>query len=204
MNEITRVTNDRRRFRIADGLILIIATGIGLGWSKSVIGPVLSSESFPYTRSGVFLLSAIAFLHVLISWCFTLFLLRWVPPRPDRKEIFSQPGAVAMFSTTLGVIAAYTVVGSNGFQLAPKFAMATGLRGVRMTADVLSQSQMSLFIFLNRVIPIVCGAVSLSWLMLALAGRWRAEPSWIDRTGGFFGAIFVVGLPVFWWISIFT
>ena len=41
-------------------------------------------------------------------------------------------------------------------------------------------------------------AVITSWLALLLSGRWRAEPSWLDRAGRVFGCYWV-GLWLFRW-----
>ena len=39
-------------------------------------------------------------------------------------------------------------------------------------------------------------AVAVSWLMLAISGRWRAEPSWVDRWGRVLGCTWIfIGPP---------
>jgi hypothetical protein len=40
--------------------------------------------------------------------------------------------------------------------------------------------------------------VATAWLMLALSGRWRSEPSWIDRLGRIIGVFWVGLLPLSW------
>ena len=39
------------------------------------------------------------------------------------------------------------------------------------------------------------GSVALAWLVLVLSGRWRAERSWIDRSGRVVGACWLALLP---------
>jgi hypothetical protein len=41
-------------------------------------------------------------------------------------------------------------------------------------------------------------AVAGAWLALALGGRWRPEPSWIDRLGRAVGWLWIAALMVNW------
>ena len=36
------------------------------------------------------------------------------------------------------------------------------------------------------------------WMVLALGGRWRSEPSWIDRTGRVTGIVWIAVTAVHW------
>ena len=38
-------------------------------------------------------------------------------------------------------------------------------------------------------------SVAAAWVSLALSGRWRSEPSWIDRTGRVLGVYFLASIP---------
>jgi hypothetical protein len=39
-------------------------------------------------------------------------------------------------------------------------------------------------------------AVAVSWLTIALIGRWRPEPSWVDRAGRALGCIWILLGPI--------
>jgi hypothetical protein len=42
-----------------------------------------------------------------------------------------------------------------------------------------------------------CGfSVAVAWLTLTLGGRWRPEPSWIDRMGRVLGFYFIAIIPL--------
>lgn len=42
-------------------------------------------------------------------------------------------------------------------------------------------------LFLVESLPVIGAAVAGAWLALALAGVWRPEPGWIDRSGRLVG-----------------
>jgi uncharacterized paraquat-inducible protein A len=53
-------------------------------------------------------------------------------------------------------------------------------------------SMLTLHYFQPVIFP---ASVALAWLGLALSGRWRAERSWIDRSGRIVGACWLALLP---------
>jgi hypothetical protein len=53
-----------------------------------------------------------------------------------------------------------------------------------------------------QILPSMAHAVALSWILLALGRQWRAEPSWIDRMGRAFGAVWILGIPFLYWLSV--
>jgi hypothetical protein len=54
--------------------------------------------------------------------------------------------------------------------------------------------------FLNTM-AMIGVAVASSWLLLLVSGRWRPEPSWIDRSGRVLGWIWIAILPLTCWLD---
>ena len=41
-------------------------------------------------------------------------------------------------------------------------------------------------------------AVAAAWLTLALTGRWRPRPDWLDRAGRALGTFWIAIVPLIW------
>jgi hypothetical protein len=89
------------------------------------------------------------------------FIIRFRRPRPPARDLLCQPGTVAAMAMVFGLF------WGTGFLL---------------------------WVFPDRVnsftaAPIAVGtAVAISWVILAVSRRWRAEPGWPDRIGRLLGA----------------
>ena len=121
----------------------------------------------------------------LVPSTMALFVLRLRHPRPRRRRLMRQPGAVActvatnvFLITSLGITAAVAIRYLSVWRfsvwamyfLPLYFHCAYGIR-----------------------LPTLMGAgVTCGWATLALGGRWHPEPSWIDRAGRLVGACWVV------------
>lgn len=42
-------------------------------------------------------------------------------------------------------------------------------------------------------------AIVAAWSILAISGRWKAEPTWTDRLGRVLGATWIILLPLNHW-----
>lgn len=112
---------------------------------------------------------------------------------PGLAEAMRQPGTVAC-------AAASAVLLAGGLFVLSRYAsMANPIGSDRMNVLVhmpndLAWGSHDWPVLESRIPPAVVSA----WVTLALCGRWRAESSWIDRTGRVFGS-FWVGLWMFRW-----
>jgi hypothetical protein len=99
-------------------------------------------------------------------------------PRRGRRGRFGTPGAVACASIVL-----FTVVRN----LTRTIYLWLRLPGARGLSD-------SLYAYL--IVANDAGfSVLAAWFALVLAGRWRPEPTWVDRTGrvlGLFSIVFTI------------
>ncbi|HEV3163064.1 MAG TPA: hypothetical protein VGZ22_03405, partial [Isosphaeraceae bacterium] len=118
-------------------------------------------------------------LPFLAAWTPALLLLRLRKPRPRLGRIARQPGAVAcaVATTAMTIVALWILA-----------LWAAGVSGRVLHASVL---------FVNYS-QLVGFAVVGGWASLALGGRWRQEPSWIDRAGKLAGAAWIVATALDW------
>jgi hypothetical protein len=102
-----------------------------------------------------------------------LLIVRLLPRRPPLRRLSRQPGTVACAAAALAMVAGGGIVLSMVY-----------FRGVRISsADAYSWPFVE-----ARIMP----AVAAAWVALAWGGRWRPEPSWIDRAGRAFGSYWIV------------
>jgi hypothetical protein len=109
---------------------------------------------------------------VCAMWTLSLIPLRLIGPRPRRRRLGCQPGFLGACAANLAIVF---------FGVLSAVVLARGERSEDLTA-----------VLLVFAAPTYIGlAVSASWLTLFVGGRWRAEPSWIDRVGRAMGAIWI-------------
>jgi len=122
-----------------------------------------------------------------------LLVLRLRRPRPGWRRLSRQPGAVACAAATAALMAGGVLVVSY------YLSMVNPIGSTALNVPVHMPNEWTLgrhdWPIIESRIPT---AVIAAWLALALSGRWRAEPRWIDRIGRVFGS-FWVGLGLFRW-----
>lgn len=170
-------TRVRRRFTIADGMILVAASAVGL----LLVREYAASLHIVYRRA-----SASRLLEVVegVSECLAaagmvaLIPIRLQRPRPGLRRLARQPGFAACCALAavlaLGFLQGLVLVLFRDVQKAwggtwpfqQLWEIGVAFRG-----------------------PF---AVAGAWLVLLLSGRWRAEPSWVDRLGRFLGMVWLV------------
>ncbi|MFO0955968.1 MAG: hypothetical protein U0800_00720 [Isosphaeraceae bacterium] len=208
-----------RRFGLGDLLILIFALAAGMQearnlwrmqveWQLRIEGPgsYWSSVTPPWLKV-VAILTSIAIPMTLACLVFRL-----RRPRPPRRRLWVQPGAAAMLACAL-LFAARGVevageIGRSSIKSVPParvriedstyllhacrpLGLRVGVIPLAYNGRVWSFDAICLGIqFAEFSAP--CGlTVAAVWLVLALSGRWRPEPSWIDRLGRLVGAAWI-------------
>jgi hypothetical protein len=177
-----RVSVDRRRFTLLDGMILVAATAVGYAAFQSLshligIGDILEAlrEMVASGAIGelIALLTLIA-LPVMVSWTLVLIPLRLIGTRPRWRRLARQPGLVACLAvaTALGFL-----------------AMIAGVALLEIGRDNLAGFE-DVAIFLPP--PFLGLAVLASWVTLVAGRRWRPEPSWVDRLGRALGLLWIL------------
>ncbi len=158
---------------LADAMILVAATATAMA---SIQGLEVWEYDWRRIRD-VDLVVNLAFTLfglVLTSLTVSVLAIRLRRPRPPLRRLGRQPGFGACLAATigLGVIGIFlTVPGPNAYSRLPP-----GLR-------------------VNTVaFPCIGAAVGASWAVMAVGGRWRPCPSWIDRAGRAIGVLWIIVL----------
>jgi hypothetical protein len=170
----------RRRFTLLDGMIAVAALAAELALIRSLdLGIDWEFHSKIWTDTHWFfhswmidrLFVQIFALATTVALSSTLAALayRLRRPRPRRRRLASQPGMAAI----LAAVAAWTMTLPH---VAPRLS-----RSLDSIADEL------LGIDLGTAAVLAGFGVATRWGMLLLSGRWRSEPSWIDRLGRLVG-----------------
>jgi hypothetical protein len=160
----------RRRFNMADGLIITAATATTLAllrdapdWSHHVF---IGGNFAGYGHPPLALRVAARAIYALIPWTVAIFLVGLRQPRPPLRRLVLQPGMAACGAVVLWV----------GFKTLLLLAMMIGVPQKRRLVTAFLGDGVAL---VSWAAPAVAGA----WLVLALSGRWRPTQGWIDRCG---------------------
>jgi hypothetical protein len=190
----------RRPFTVLDELILIIPLAVAI-----VVTVAFLSHENPLSayrgQASIWLVLdwvPVVLLGLVPRYAalgmVALLVLRLRRPRPGWRRLSRQPGAVACAAATAALLAGGVLVLSRYMSMAnPIGSNPVNIPLVHMPNE-LAWGPHDWPILESRIPPAVVSA----WFVLALCGRWRAEPSWMDRTGRVFGS-FWVGLWMFRW-----
>jgi hypothetical protein len=175
-----------RRFTVGDAMILVAANAMALGLQRIPLDQTRPFEILPdyfETPEGgwevrVVMLRIAEFtiwpvIPVLAAWTVALLALRLRGPRPSRRRLGRLPGAMAAILGTIAVGCATALGVVMALTFDPDLE-----RGFVRTVDLGS---------------ILAGAMILGgWIAIAVGGRWRPEPTWLDRTGRVLGVSWIV------------
>lgn len=193
-----------RRFTIVDAMLLIGATGLALAWLRlqsraELFGPPFWGLSHGYDTAGRLLQSlwdlALWAVPPMAAWSVATFLLHLRRPRPIVRRLMRQPGFVASLIVTV------TLLVNVLWQMAPYAVLhwedASGELGAFSGA-----LELALFGEVARACAVTGIAVGLAWLQLALSGRWRRDPNWLDRAGLAVGIFWIALGPIAWFANL--
>jgi hypothetical protein len=176
-----------RRFTMADLMILIAGCAVGIFWTqvayKEIIDQMEGKIQWDWSLRLIYL--PMAPMPILASISLALLVCRLRQPRPRFRRLFRQPGALAMTCVFLMLIfeGAMQLAGRGLNLIVNRYWPPTPSTGFSVTIT-------------SQWLSVLSGEVGVSivacWLLLLAVGRWRAEPTWIDRSGRCLGACWIV------------
>jgi hypothetical protein len=186
------LSSDKRRFTVKDGMILVAAAGVAAMfvrhylWSMVVLQSIIGGRYPP----AIWLRWVEGSIPVVGALSTALLICRLLPPRLRRRRLWLLPGTAPGVAVTLGSL---QVLFESSC-----LAVADWLRSRRPGPLPPGRPNYPYFlnhfeIRWNEIGDFVGFAVGTAWLLLILAGRWRTEPSWIDRLGRALG-VYWIGL----------
>ncbi|WP_165228102.1 hypothetical protein [Aquisphaera insulae] len=187
----------RRPFRLTDAMILLAAVAAGLWVNRPDWAFALLRWRQPVDAHNAFVhLLDLVTPHLAIGTMAAL-AITMRPPRPSIRRLARKPGAAACMAAlaALVVIACWLGITRATGRVVTFDDHAT-IPGHDGDWDFPGSAFSGRFLVLygDRVGFAVAGA----WLSLRLAGRWRAEPTWIDRLGRIMGWLWIGLAAVLW------
>lgn len=177
-----------RKFGLLDAMILVAAVAVGATSIRPfLLYGLVTPEFFRefYSDSGLFVYTAysdsvVRFLGPwLASWTLAFLAIRLRKPRPRFRRLMRQPGTAACVAAA--------------FVMAVEGAMAMAVIGAVGAPD-LENFYIKMLPYLFESAAVAVAAV---WSVAALAGRWKPEPGWVDRTGRVIGAAWIMTCILF-------
>jgi len=175
-----------RRFGIADALILVAATAAGLAASRGIDarlteGDAIWSRAIDLPQWARMYWGVMA-MPMAAAWSLAALDLRRRRPHPSPPRLSRQPGWAATLAATLALL------------IAP--AGTLGLALTTMGVDPLDDPTFLAIRLFYRATAFASVSVAVAWIALATSGRWRAEPTWIDRLGRLLGVYWIASIPI--------
>jgi hypothetical protein len=192
---------ERRRFTLRDLMIVIAAVAISLWLSPDhlsgafvrALDQLVRDHSFrkpAYTirlmlNGDPNLIYHFSIQPMALVWTLTLLLLEYLHYRPPLHRLARQPG----FAACLAVVVVIVLVGSMNFAF-----LEYRMDDVPLWPKV--RAYLALTLTFNQ--GQCAAAVAIAWLTLALTGRWRPRPDWLDRAGRALGIFWLAVVPLVW------
>jgi hypothetical protein len=201
-----RVDLAQRRFTLLDAAVLIAATAVGLSIYRAAelekqrlaLFDVSAFRPVWGWRGAVWDMRADSerILPLLLPWSIALLTLRLLRPRPRVRRLAQQPGLVASVCATLafGLLATWLVLPAGSGRAVPgyledNFDYWFPTPHLWALPDAFRAGYAA---------PLVSFTILGGWVGLALSGRWRPEPSWIDGVAQLVGLLWISVTLIHW------
>ncbi len=165
-----------RRFTLADAMILVASSAVGIALLRTASVSVPVSNSYPAIET----LYASAWLPCL--WSVAIVLIRLRGPCPGRRRLARRPGWMACLGALVG---AMILVVENGGSFV--------VHRIRGSLPVPFLTPGSWVWMTTRGLWAGPGLMVVAvWMTLAVGGRWRTERAWDERVGLALGAYWIL------------
>ncbi len=182
---------------IADAMILIAAMAIGICWTLTTFDSVRSELLVHGNNEPSMIVQSLwkwsdLTVPCLSTWTVAIGILCLRRPRVRADRLFRRPGAVACAAVVASML--ITVVGDSTFYLTVSALPTASSTWWFWFPDFLSHLQEGLTSYTRPRAE----AVAVAWSLLFASGRWRPQPTWLDRLGRATGvAWMIVSIPHF-------
>ncbi len=186
----------QKRFSLIDAMVLVAATAVGLALGRTVCRQPEPGSHFlaDLVEWGV---------SVALTWSIAILALNLTRYRTTRRELACRPGFTAVVTICIDRVLEFVF-----------YALPLGPFGGLIDVDFQSLDSVASWLMqlisasVTNVVPggSSNGIVAAVWLSTGMAGCWRAENSWIDRTGRALGVFWLLITPGYWlmvWVSSF-
>jgi len=175
-----------RRFTLADAMILIAATALGLTPTRTILNiwEPLPQVFSPGLSSAVerILIARHVSVPCAAAWMLAVLILRAIRPRPAWQVALRKPGFLGC------VIGSIIALASAVLSIFPWLV----LRG--NSAEKLSAEELLLtLVFVPAMVAASVGAV---WLCLLFTKQWERSADWVDRLGMIVGWYWIIAGPI--------
>jgi hypothetical protein len=165
-----------RRFNLIDAFVLIAATAGGLALGRAVS----EYETFKTRNAVVYYYAA----SVALAWTPALLALNLTRHRAPRRELACRPGFSVLVAVVVVLLADTLFSGLVIYSIELKFTP-----GITFPQYALWVGNAVVKDFMYELS--IATTVAAVWLVTAMAGCWRPERTWIDRTGRAVGAFWL-------------
>jgi hypothetical protein len=189
-----------RRFGLADAIILVTAAAAALLVNRLAWPGFLALRRHPLTaHDSIDQMLDLVTPH-LAAGTIALLAMRLRTPRPGILKLARQPGAVACM--VAAVMLLVIVCWGAGTTVAAR-VITVSEHVIPRRSDHFDHTRVMVTQIFRGLLLTIYGdrigfAVAGAWLSLWLAGRWRAEPTWIDRLGRAAGWLWLVLALAIW------
>ncbi len=170
-----------RRLNLADLAILVAASAAAFTLLKLMLSEKSATISV-FNNGYRFFASLSPFLSF---GSIALLLARSVQPRPSWRRITCQPGSIACATFLISFLWMLSLHLGH-------FFLQWKIRGASDLAIFAGREVQ--FLLLSGITG--GQTISIAWLTLVVSGRWKAEASWIDRSGRFLGALAILSSSI--------
>lgn len=181
-----------KRFNLIDAVVLVCAAGVGLA---------LARETTAWERAPARDAIANYAVSQALMWTLAILVLNVTRYRATRPELACRPGVSAGLAILIERFGNFLYVGALyllgnpflGFSPPISLSFLTGFLSQTMFGCVANAAQ-------GISSTTAVGAV---WLFAAMAGCWRPEKTWVDRTGRVLGVFWLL-VTVAYWLSVWV
>ena len=191
--DLAQAASRRRPFTILDAMVLVAVAALGVYSIRSNLEYALGTYTVPFLLARVastYLWIVFPALEILTMSVAVLGLMH--RPRSFRR-LTCQPGFVAGAAAVMIVgVGALTNLG----YLAAWYRFGPGpppwWRGGSWAPDLM---------YFNNRMSQISSATLVAWTLMAVGGRWRPVPDWLDRLGRVMGAMWIAFIPLYPFLS---